>query len=200
MKCLRKTEQPASIRDEKKAQIIDAALKLFSEHGYHGTSTSMIARAAGISKGLLYHYIESKEKLIQEICKAVYDLIYQHHEIHDQDVLTPEELEIFVRNSFDAIRENKEFFRLIFSLSMNEEVRKIMQVAGSEIGITNEHALLQKYFETHFEQPQLELSLFLSLTKGATLLYCTEYNFYDDHMLRFAEEEAINRFIIHKKP
>lgn len=199
MKCLRKTEQPASIRDEKKAQIIDAALKLFSENGYHGTSTSMIAKAAGISKGLLYHYIESKEKLIQEICKTVYDLIYDHYEIHDQDVLTPEELEIFVRKSFEAIRANKDFFRLIFSLSMNEEVRKIMKVAGSEIGISNEHVLLQKYFETHFEKPQLELSLFLALTKGATLLYCTEIDFYDDHMLHFAEEEVINRFIIHKK-
>lgn len=195
MKCIIKKDQPVKIRDEKKSQIIHAALKLFSENGYHGTSTSMIAKAAGISKGLLYHYIESKEKLIQEICKTVYDLIYQHAEIHKDHVLTSQELEGFVRKSFAAIRSNKDFFRLIVSLSMNEDVRKIMMVVGSEIGIGSEHFLLKQYFESHFEKPELELSLFLTMVKGSTLLYCTEPDYYDDQMMAFAEDEIIKRFI-----
>ena len=45
--------------DRKKA-ILDAPLQVFADEGYHNASISKIAKAAGVSKGLMYNYFESK--------------------------------------------------------------------------------------------------------------------------------------------
>jgi len=51
-------------RDRKKAAIVATAVRLFTERGFHGTPTSLIAREAGISNGALFHYFPTKEELI----------------------------------------------------------------------------------------------------------------------------------------
>ncbi|WP_010494237.1 TetR/AcrR family transcriptional regulator [Paenibacillus elgii] len=78
-------EQLHQIRDERKEQIMEAALKVFSRRGIAGTKMSMIAAEAGISHGLLYHYFKSKDELFttlvqmamlgaQDAMKSIYDL------------------------------------------------------------------------------------------------------------------------------
>lgn len=49
---------------EKQEQILNAALKLFVENGFHGTPTSKIAAAAGVSNGTLFHYYKTKDELV----------------------------------------------------------------------------------------------------------------------------------------
>lgn len=46
--------------DERRAQLVELGLRLFSERSYDELSIDDIAQAAGISKGLLYHYFSSK--------------------------------------------------------------------------------------------------------------------------------------------
>jgi AcrR family transcriptional regulator len=48
---------------ERKLQIVNAALKEFSVKGYDEASTNIIAKEAGLSKGLLFHYVVSKREL-----------------------------------------------------------------------------------------------------------------------------------------
>lgn len=48
------------LKKEKQDRIINAALKLFALNGYKRASTDEIVVLAGISKGLLFHYFESK--------------------------------------------------------------------------------------------------------------------------------------------
>ncbi len=50
-----------------KDKILDAALELFSNQGFHRTSVDQIAKAAGVSKGLTYNYFNSKEDLLLAI-------------------------------------------------------------------------------------------------------------------------------------
>ena len=49
--------------DERRAAILASALDVFSERGYHASSIDDIARAAGISKALIYEHFSSKEEL-----------------------------------------------------------------------------------------------------------------------------------------
>jgi AcrR family transcriptional regulator len=51
----------------KRRQIMDGARKVFLAQGFDGASMGEIARAAGVSKGTLYVYFDSKEKLFEEI-------------------------------------------------------------------------------------------------------------------------------------
>lgn len=52
---------------EKEQKILDAALKLFVERGFHGTSTAEIAKTAGVATGTLFHYFKTKEELIDNL-------------------------------------------------------------------------------------------------------------------------------------
>lgn len=49
---------------KKEQKILDAALKLFVEFGFHGTPTSKIAQEAGVANGTLFHYYKTKDDLI----------------------------------------------------------------------------------------------------------------------------------------
>ncbi|MGD2028541.1 MAG: TetR/AcrR family transcriptional regulator [Desulfobacterales bacterium] len=58
-------------------QIVDAAVQLFIEQGFHKTTTRQIARAAGFSIGSLYEYIASKEDILYLVCDAIHAEVEQ---------------------------------------------------------------------------------------------------------------------------
>ncbi len=45
-------------------QILEGALKVFAEHGYHGSQVSKIARASGVADGTIYLYFKRKEDIL----------------------------------------------------------------------------------------------------------------------------------------
>jgi len=62
----------AALVDKRRVQIVDAAVKLFIANGYHKTTTREIARRSGISIGLLYEYVNSKEDILFLVCDAIH--------------------------------------------------------------------------------------------------------------------------------
>lgn len=50
--------------NDKRGRVLAAAFKLFSAHGFHGTSMSMIAKESGVAVGTIYHYFKGKEEMI----------------------------------------------------------------------------------------------------------------------------------------
>jgi AcrR family transcriptional regulator len=55
---------------QRRQQLIDAALQQFAEQGFDGASIRDIAQAAGVTEALVYHYFRSKEHLFEEMLKA----------------------------------------------------------------------------------------------------------------------------------
>ena len=55
---------------EKKAAILSAALEIFNHFGYEKTSMNDIAAKAGVGKGSIYYYFESKEDIYIELMNA----------------------------------------------------------------------------------------------------------------------------------
>jgi AcrR family transcriptional regulator len=53
--------------DDKRRKVLDAALKVFAERGFHGTTVPEVATAAGVGTGTLYHYFEHKHQLVNEV-------------------------------------------------------------------------------------------------------------------------------------
>lgn len=53
--------------NDKRRAILDAALDLFAERGFHGTAVPLVAERAGVGAGTLYRYFESKEALVNEL-------------------------------------------------------------------------------------------------------------------------------------
>jgi AcrR family transcriptional regulator len=55
------------MKDEMREKIYSGALRVFSHRGYAATRISDIAKACGISHGLLYHYFSSKEEIFSDL-------------------------------------------------------------------------------------------------------------------------------------
>jgi AcrR family transcriptional regulator len=56
---------------DKRTAILNATLKLISENGFHGTAMARVAKEAGVSAGIIYHYFDSKDDLIDELYLSV---------------------------------------------------------------------------------------------------------------------------------
>ncbi len=56
----------------RRRQIVDAAVELFIQNGFHKTTTRQIAKAAGFSIGSLYEYVASKEDILYLVCDAIH--------------------------------------------------------------------------------------------------------------------------------
>lgn len=69
---IREPKQKRSI--EKKQKIIDAGYKLFCEKGYQRTTTAEIAKAAGVSTGIVYSYFMDKKDILIESIEMIYSL------------------------------------------------------------------------------------------------------------------------------
>jgi AcrR family transcriptional regulator len=62
------------MRSEAMARITRAALEVFAEYGYDGTTMNQITHVSGLSKGLVYHYFPSKEKVFFHLVDTALDI------------------------------------------------------------------------------------------------------------------------------
>jgi len=65
----RSKEQNEQIKDERREQLLSAALKVISHRGLAATKIGDIAAAAGLSHGLVYHYFDSKDDIFTELVR-----------------------------------------------------------------------------------------------------------------------------------
>lgn len=59
--------------ERRRRQIVEAAVSLFIQKGFHKTTTRQIAQAAGFSIGTLYEYVACKEDVLYLVCEAIHD-------------------------------------------------------------------------------------------------------------------------------
>jgi AcrR family transcriptional regulator len=62
---------------ERRAAILDAALGVFAERGYHASSIDDIAREGGISKALIYEHFSSKQELYKELLEQHAGVLFE---------------------------------------------------------------------------------------------------------------------------
>jgi AcrR family transcriptional regulator len=79
---------------EKRKLILDAAIRVFAERGYHGSRVGDIAEDAGVAHGLLYHYFASKDDVLRTIFTENWgELIVRFRAVEAADEPAPEKLE-----------------------------------------------------------------------------------------------------------
>ena len=63
--------------EERRRQIVDGAVKLFIKHGYHKTTTRILAKETGLSIGSLYEYVSTKDDVLYLVCMAIHTEVEQ---------------------------------------------------------------------------------------------------------------------------
>jgi AcrR family transcriptional regulator len=62
---------------ERRRQIVDAAVQLFIQRGYHKTTTRALAKATGLSIGSLFEYVSTKDDVLYLVCIAIHSEVEQ---------------------------------------------------------------------------------------------------------------------------
>lgn len=97
-------------------RIMNAALRLIAKQGYEMTSIAQIAREAGVSKGLLYNYFDSKEKMLERMIEV---LVSEGEKVMAQN-LDPDPaktLENLFTWFFREMRERPDYYRMMTELT-----------------------------------------------------------------------------------
>lgn len=104
-----------NLEPERRDAILNAALKEFTAQGYDKASTNVIAREAGISKALMFHYVSSK----QELFLVAYDYFSELIKKEYFDVMNYDEKDIFekLRQSYLLQIKLSEKYPFIFEFS-----------------------------------------------------------------------------------
>lgn len=108
---------------EKKAQILQAALRLFAQQGYDATPTSQIAREAGVSEGGMFRHFPSKEALML----AVLELGHEQVSRHVESILPEKEPTRLLHSIIDLpqllLEKEPEFWRVQLSLKWQGKLK-----------------------------------------------------------------------------
>ncbi|WP_419959179.1 TetR/AcrR family transcriptional regulator [Psychrobacillus sp. BM2] len=82
-------------------QIIDAAIIVIAENGYHQSQVSKIAKQAGVADGTIYLYFKNKEEILVSVFEEKMEIFAENlKEIIQQDISSSEKLYKMIENHF----------------------------------------------------------------------------------------------------
>jgi AcrR family transcriptional regulator len=184
----RSAKQFDDIRKQKKRLILDTALELFAENGYHSTSISKIAKKAGISKGLTYNYFESKKEILGEILREGFETIYSNFDLNHDGVLTEDEFKFFILQNFKAIKQNPRYWKLYYSLTLQPTVTESFINDYADFSKQLVGMLYQFVVSCGSKNPNNDMFAISALIKGASLILVSTPNpwateNFEDHII-----------------
>lgn len=119
----RTEEVNQAIREERKAEILAVAAHVFAHNGYVGTRISDIADAAGISKGLLYHYFTSKEEVFTALVeRAARGVMHLLQAAIARPAPAAEQLHWLIEQEMSGLTEDPHIFMVVLQAMMSDTV------------------------------------------------------------------------------
>jgi AcrR family transcriptional regulator len=142
------------VRDTKSNLILDAALKVFAEKGYHETRLDDVAAVAGFSKASLYNYYEDKESIFLHILIRMHEKIL---EVFKTEIVK----ERHIAGNLSAIlRAILKIYSENFSFTMSMADLKSMAPISLEKFQQHHHALMARFKQYSKQMFELSVSVF----------------------------------------
>lgn len=137
-----------------------AALQLFAQEGYHATSTSKVARAAGVSEGLIFRHFKNKEGLMQ----AILDEGENRFKSLFADIVLETEPKEVIRKTIIMLHKvdvsEYDFWKLQFKLKWELEINGDKKMEPLKM------ALVHAFSKLAYESPEQEADLLLVFIDG----------------------------------
>jgi AcrR family transcriptional regulator len=179
------SDQPLSMTEKKKlkrASILHAAIRVFSEKGYAETTIAVIAKEAGVSFGTVFTYFETKEILYETAVLEPLDEIkpyfFKVEEYFEGDPL--DKIKQMIEYHVDLFSGRSEFLRLIQQVLgrpdryplLFEELDRFVETFVDAITPVIEQGQRQGVF--YKETPALMAQSYLAILNGMRLTYINE--------------------------
>ncbi|TDF95091.1 TetR/AcrR family transcriptional regulator [Paenibacillus piri] len=189
-------EQLHQIRDERKEQIIRAALSVFARRGIAGTKMSMIAAEAGISHGLFYHYFKSKDELFTTLVQqAMTEALHELDNIYAMPGSPLQKIRVLTEAILDE--GGKPYFLLIYqartSDGVPEQVKQLMEQYSMNAFVDRLLPLFaegQRAGELAAGDPADLIASYLSVLSGLMVL-----NAWDDANYKIPQTDMLLRLL-----
>jgi len=144
---------PKVVEDRRK-QIIDAAMRVFSQKGFTRATNKDVAREAGITPGLIYYYFESKEALLKAILEERSPLPVVTSLPAEMLALPPEVFLRFLIQRVLGIVESEKFVQLL--LVIFSEMTHNVNLSEIVLGLVRHIlAFVDSYFKSKMEIGEL---------------------------------------------
>ncbi len=114
--------RPADNYNPTQYRIVEAALRVFAEHGFHEATYSQITKEAGVARGLAHYYFPSKEELLVAILDEAQYRLWEMFEKLKQIKSPRKRLRVFLEHNFQLLREEADFFILMYRLALLKEL------------------------------------------------------------------------------
>jgi AcrR family transcriptional regulator len=167
----RSRKQLQQMRAASRNLIMDTALKLFAAKGFHPTSIEMIARKAGVAKGLIYNYFSSKDALLEavmfESMERMFALAYDF-----PDNLDPRQtIGLFFETVFDMVTDDSEYWQLYWSLVMQPDIPSKLRNRFVESAKNMIAWLTDILKKSNFPDAEIEAYILAATLDGLCLYY-----------------------------
>ncbi len=189
----RSSSQFEAMRQESMHRISEAALELFAERGYKGASIAQISKRAGVSKGLLYNYFESKQELLHYIVlHAVETGEDMLEEIVSSAAGPAEKLRQFTERSIELLVSDLKHWRLLASLAFQPDIlNDLMPVLEQKQGDAMNK--MKTVFEgLGYENPTEEMLFYSAVMDGLAMQYMQAPGHYPMDQMK---ELVLNKFL-----
>ena len=119
-------------QEEKRRQILDAAVRTFARNGYHATRVGDIAEDAGVAYGLVYHYFSSKEDVLESIFRETWtDLLAAIRDVEETEEAATEQLRQVTAILLRSWRRQPDLVRvLVREVARSPEVQRRVDEIG----------------------------------------------------------------------
>jgi len=168
----RTAEQNEEIRQQTQKQIVDAAFELFANEGYSKTSIAAVAKKAGISKGLIYHYFESKEAILEAIFDQLVE-IGEHVTDFPEDFGPAEKIKQTLEQTFEFIEKETGMGRLMVSLALQPGVFDSLKPKLDKVQERQRLMFKEIMWDLGYSKPELEAYQLGALMDGVLMGYIT---------------------------
>lgn len=188
-------------RNAKKERILNAALKLFSQQGFHATTTKEIAAESGVAEGLIFYHFGDKRKLLLFL---VNDFSFAAQLQEDAGELSklPADEALFQYGVayLQFLRKNMDYLMLIWSpeLIKDAEVSKEVSRLIGGFGAAGSSILKQAAGPPH--QPEHTVQVAMMMMTSSILVYCMLHSRFGEEALPLGDESYIRglvRLLLH---
>ena len=155
----KKKEVQSSVKDEsliekRRTQMIQAAVQLFKEKGFHRTTTREIAQAAGFSIGTLYEYIRTKEDILFLVCDNIYNEVQARISTLSMERGTIAELKSAIEQYYTLIDDMNDEFVVMYQESKSLQKDALAYVLKKELEMV---AIFEEMLRTCYDNDSLTI-------------------------------------------
>lgn len=181
-----------------KKKVLAAALELFSNNGFHATTTAKIAQLAGVSEGTIYKYFPSKNELLKQLLTPLFLKIKNNFFIKVQNYHNLTELvSFFVEDRVQFVINNFSLFQLfIQEVLIQSPMAEILdKILNNQDGIFSDLQKLKDNFpEINQQLSPLEI---LRIFLGPMIVYIFQNQLFQAEVENYHQDlELIKRQII----